>query len=267
MSNFVVSWWWSGTDNCNRLSSQWITSDLGIRFNRDGCWNGLLVCSRQNGSNKIWNSFNKMFAGKPVNLLIPLCYWKRNIPRVRFLCFQVISKHVIDCVRLVGPRLPRGRILATYTISLLKNIEDTNILFSFLKTVKPKNYWDKFLWILLYGLLIQCAGDVIWRHRSGSTFPRVMACGPMAPSHYLNQDLLIITCVLWCSPESDFTKDVYELNRSHVLGDCTFITTTICRRGQWVKDYFSTVLSDCIAWNKRQAIIKATITLLRHILK
>ena len=54
--------------------------------------------------------------------------------------------------------------------------------------------------------------DAIWRHRSGSTLAQVMACCLTAPSHYLNQCWLIISEVLWHSPEGNFTwnaQDIY----------------------------------------------------------
>ena len=43
--------------------------------------------------------------------------------------------------------------------------------------------------------------DDTWQHRSGSTLVQVMACCLTAPSHYLNQCWLIISKVLWHSPE------------------------------------------------------------------
>ena len=45
--------------------------------------------------------------------------------------------------------------------------------------------------------------DAIWRHRSGSTLAQVMGCCLMAPSHYLNQCWLLISEILWHSPESN----------------------------------------------------------------
>ena len=73
----------------------------------------------------------------------------------------------------------------------------------------------QFIFILIMGIL--CQSDVIninllwpnyaiWRQRSGSTLPQVMACCLMAPSHYLNQCWLLISEVLWHWPESNFHK-------------------------------------------------------------
>ena len=39
-----------------------------------------------------------------------------------------------------------------------------------------------------------CSGDVIWRHRIGSTLAQAMACYLEAPSHYLNQCLSVRSC-------------------------------------------------------------------------
>ena len=55
-------------------------------------------------------------------------------------------------------------------------------------------------WKLIFGgmsewLLINSLwpAEAIWRHRSGSTLPQVMACCLTAPSHYLNQCWFIIS--------------------------------------------------------------------------
>ena len=44
----------------------------------------------------------------------------------------------------------------------------------------------------------------IWQHKSGSPLAQVITC-LMSLSHYLNQYWLIISEVLWHSPESNFT--------------------------------------------------------------
>ena len=48
--------------------------------------------------------------------------------------------------------------------------------------------------------------EAIWRYKSISTLPQVMACYLTAPNHYQNQFRLIIKCVSWHSHESDFTS-------------------------------------------------------------
>ena len=46
--------------------------------------------------------------------------------------------------------------------------------------------------------------DALWPHRSGSTLDQVIAWCLRAPSHYLNQCWLIISEVLWHTPEGNF---------------------------------------------------------------
>ena len=41
------------------------------------------------------------------------------------------------------------------------------------------------------------SSDVIWLQKSWATLVKVMDCGLMAPSHYLNQCWLIISKILW----------------------------------------------------------------------
>ena len=56
--------------------------------------------------------------------------------------------------------------------------------------------------------------DTIWWHESRSTLALVMACCLMAPSHYLNQCWLIISEVIWLTPEENFTgngQNIYIL--------------------------------------------------------
>ena len=48
--------------------------------------------------------------------------------------------------------------------------------------------------------------DIIWRQGSRSTLAQVMACCLTAPSHYLNQCWLMISEVLWHSPDRNFTE-------------------------------------------------------------
>ena len=54
-----------------------------------------------------------------------------------------------------------------------------------------------------------CPSDVIWRQGSRSTLTQVMACCLTAPSHYLNQCWLMMSDVLWHSPDNKFTENTY----------------------------------------------------------
>ena len=53
--------------------------------------------------------------------------------------------------------------------------------------------------------------DVIWWLGSRSTLAQVMACCLTAPSHYLNQCWLMISGVLWHSPDSNFTENTQDI--------------------------------------------------------
>ena len=49
--------------------------------------------------------------------------------------------------------------------------------------------------------------DVIWQQGSRLTLAQVMACCLMTPSHYLNQCWLMISEVLWHSPDNNLTEN------------------------------------------------------------
>ena len=74
--------------------------------------------------------------------------------------------------------------------------------------------------------------DAKWRPRSGSTLVQVMACCLTAPSHYLNQCWLIISEVLWHSPESNFT--VEPISNYCVLMGLKITFLKCGPRGRWV---------------------------------
>ena len=79
-----------------------------------------------------------------------------------------------------------------------------------------------------------CPSDAIWRHRSGSTLARVMACCLMAPSHYLNQCWLIISQVLWHLPEDNFTQNTQYIHPWYEFENHKFKEIATSPRGQWV---------------------------------
>ena len=56
--------------------------------------------------------------------------------------------------------------------------------------------------------VIMRPSDTIWWHRSGWTLAQVMACCLMVPSHFLDQYWLIISKLLWHSPEGNFIRDI-----------------------------------------------------------
>ena len=84
-----------------------------------------------------------------------------------------------------------------------------------------------------YFVLTHCGLVTLYGDRSGSTLAQVMACCLMAPSHYLNQCWLMISDVLWHSPDSNFTKN--KILIVEMSWKFTKIETGVkSPRGQWV---------------------------------
>ena len=92
-------------------------------------------------------------------------------------------------------------------------------------------------------------------HRSGSTLAQAMACCLTAPSHYLKHYWLIISEVLWHSPEGIFTgnargnaSDMWHSHESNFTGNAPdicvgyefknnlFKITSTPPRGQWAEE-------------------------------
>ena len=63
------------------------------------------------------------------------------------------------------------------------------------------------LWIDIKLFNSLLPSDAIGCQRSGSTLAQVMACCLTASSHYLNQYWLMISEVLWHSPDNNFTEN------------------------------------------------------------
>ena len=76
--------------------------------------------------------------------------------------------------------------------------------------------------------------DVIWRQGSWSTLAQVMACCLTAPSHYLNQCWLMISEVLWHSPDSNFTENTWDIYLWNEFEIYLFETVVKSPKGQWV---------------------------------
>ena len=80
--------------------------------------------------------------------------------------------------------------------------------------------------------------DVIWSHqcRPGSTLVQVMVCSLMALRHYLNQCWLLISEVLWHSPERNFTASTQATILYNEFVNYSFEITATSPRGQWVNE-------------------------------
>ena len=76
-------------------------------------------------------------------------------------------------------------------------------------------------------------GDALWWYRSWSTLAQIMACCLIAPSHYLNHCWLLISKVLWHSPESNFSASDYAATRYDEFENYNFkISATSLSQGQ-----------------------------------
>ena len=117
-------------------------------------------------------------------------------------------------------------------------------------------YLKKFLWrSLVIGSLLP--SDAKWWHRSRSTLALVMACCLMAPSHYLNPCWLLISEVLWHSPDNNFKVSTQATN---VHNEFENILLEYLTHLQWVYQHWfrwwehlslvlqSDSLSDKISW-------------------
>ena len=124
---------------------------------------------------------------------------KSTLVQVMAWCRQATSHYLSQC----WPRsmLPNGvtrpQWVNTRLMAWASNI--------FVRTSLPKKkvVWNvNWLWL----------SDAIQWHRSWLTLSKLMACWLTAPSNYLNQCWLIITGILWHSPESNFIISLQELN-------------------------------------------------------
>ena len=118
---------------------------------------------------------------------------KCNHRRIRIGCitrriYSILNTHsyVTRCLILV--RKWNSTLLGNMTPPRNGHIRMIESTFANL-TFYDKSYYANSLW----------PGDVILRHKTGSTLARVMVCCLAAPSHYLNQCWLIIRKVQWHS--------------------------------------------------------------------
>ena len=85
---------------------------------------------------------------------------------------------------------------------------------------------------LTHCTLVTPYGDI----ELGQQVTQVMACCLMAPSHYLNQCLLIICKVQWHSGDGNFTKDTSVTNLLKLALNYWSIISFKSPRGQWAKN-------------------------------
>ena len=83
--------------------------------------------------------------------------------------------------------------------------------------------------------LFRCSGTGKRYSNLGRHWLRYMAWCLAAPSHYLNQCWLMISEVLWHSPDSNFTENTQDICRWNGFEVYLFETVVKSARGQWVK--------------------------------
>ena len=88
--------------------------------------------------------------------------------------------------------------------------------------------------VFLWSINTIMPSDTTWSYRSGSTFAHVMACCLMRLSNYLNQCLLLISVVLWHSPERNFTTSSPAHIQYDGFENHTFKIPDKSPRSQWV---------------------------------
>ena len=104
------------------------------------------------------------------------------------------------------------------------------------------NICDKIKWCLVsHWISWLWPSDSIWRHKSGTTLARVMACCLTASSHYLSQCWLLDNDVPWPSQHGNFIART-EATRSYdeVQNYISKIIAT-SPRIQWVKTHCNLV--------------------------
>ena len=98
-------------------------------------------------------------------------------------------------------------LLSEYTVTV--NMSDKKLSIKSLFTNLRSSRWFNSLW----------PNAAVWQQWSRSTLAQVMACCLTAPSHYLNQCWLLISKILWYSPDSNFTEktsDIYLWNEFEI---------------------------------------------------
>ena len=95
--------------------------------------------------------------------------------------------------------------------------------------------------ILSNGCLTHCGTLVIWRYRSRSTLVEANACYLTVASHNLNQCWLLISQVLWHSPDGKFTTNVQAAILYNNFRSYRFKISVDSPMGQWGKIHYDDV--------------------------
>ena len=133
--------------------------------------------------------------------------WRRNFRHKKCTSHLALPDDVLD----IRCRCPKK----TYRVSMGSTLTRFGIFVKTYKcccnsTILSSRSYDIARTVYLLNSL--WPSDAIWRQGSGSTLAQVMAWCLTAPSHYMNQCLLIICGVLHHSPEVSSTGNAYESN-------------------------------------------------------
>ena len=111
-----------------------------------------------------------------------------------------------------------------------------DLLLAFFHYLEPNSYHISSCTINIkhYTYMTELTHCDLWQHRSRLTLAQVMAWCLMAPSHYLNQCLLIISEGLWHSLEGRSLGNNPGICHWDVSKNHTINITSTSPRGQWV---------------------------------
>ena len=96
-------------------------------------------------------------------------------------------------------------------------------------------YWMRYN-VIFYHINSLWPSDTELNHRFRSTLVQLMACCLMAQSHCLNQCWLLISEVLWHSPESNFTVSAQASYLYNQLENYIYKITATFPTAQWVNE-------------------------------
>ena len=96
-------------------------------------------------------------------------------------------------------------------------------------------------------IILLWPSDAIWQHRTGTTLAQIMAwcLTALMPNHYLNQCWVLISGVLWHSPEIIFTASFQAIIPYNEFENYTVKITATSPRGWWSIAHIDGLAQDC----------------------
>ena len=126
----------------------------------------------------------------------------------------VVNTMAADGLATEGARASAAMVLTCFTRTILASAPEGLVFVFDLMLMKCLQFVGMHRYTLINSLR---PSDIIWWQGSRSILAQVMACCLRAPSHYLNQCWLMISEVLWHSPDSNFTENAYKIYRWNEL--------------------------------------------------